>query len=255
MSEPEILLASLREAGAEAFDPPGFGLVLALLSRAEGERDGARERIRARARERIDRLQHALESARTAATRDLSALVEAGVPVAPTIAEALARGEIQRARSEIRRARHDHRKRRDRVELPWVGRLRDEARARGAALPQEMARDLERLAGDGVARDAHGHAVALGSAVSSALLTASAESVRATIAVARAADNVPDAAGPYNGQVLAARALAAMADLSPAYVRAVVAAIDDLAGMEARLTPEAPKPKAKPAKRKRAAGG
>jgi hypothetical protein len=101
----------------------------------------------------------------------------------------------------------------------------------------------------------HGRAVALGAAVSSALLSASAESVRATIAVARAADNLPEAAGPYNGQVLAARALAAMAELSPAYVRAVVAAADDLAALDARLAPEAQKPKARaPAKRKRAAG-
>ncbi|MFT3764837.1 MAG: DUF2894 domain-containing protein [Minicystis sp.] len=260
MSEPEVLLASLREAGAEVFDPPGFGFVASLLARAEGEGGGARDRIRERARQRIDLLRSALESARAVAERELAAIRDEGASVAPDLAEALARGEISSVRRAIRRARRELVRARQRVDVPWVGRLREEALARGAALPDEVARDLDRLAGDGgaVDRGAHGRAVAVGSAVSSALLSASAESVRATIAVARAADNVPDTAGPYNGQVLAARALAAMAELSPAYVRAVVAAVDDLAGMDARLAPEAPKPKAKPAKpakRKRAAAG
>jgi hypothetical protein len=99
--------------------------------------------------------------------------------------------------------------------------------------------------------------VALGDALSRALLRQSAESARATLAVARATDNLPEAAGPYNGQVLVARTLAELAELAPAYVRALVAAADDLAAMEALLTPEAQKPKRspRPAKRRRAAAG
>lgn len=250
-------LLRLREAGAETFDPPGFGLVVALLARAEALPGGAREKIHARAGVRMELLEGALASARAAAEREIGALVEAGAEVPGAVADALARGEIARVRREIRRARRELSQRRQDVAVPWVARLGGEARARGASLPDEVARDLERLVehGGAIPRGAHGRAVALGAAVSSALLSASAESVRATIAVARATDNLPEAAGPYNGQVLAARALTAMAELSPAYVRAVVAAADDLAALDARLAPEAPKPKARAAtKRKRAAG-
>src|SRR5262249_6086380 len=112
VTEPEALVAALREDGAEAFDPPAFGLVLALLARADAAGGGARARLRERARERSLLLQGALHEAREAAGRELSALVEAGASVAPAIAEALARGEIAVARREIRRARHDLTRRR-----------------------------------------------------------------------------------------------------------------------------------------------
>ena len=158
-------------------------------------------------------------------------------------------------RREIRRTLRDRARERQRVQIPWMARLRGEALTRGAPLSADMTRDLSAVEdADGtVERGAHGRAVALGDALSHALLRESAESARATLAVARATDNLPEAAGPYNGQVLVARTLAAMAELAPAYVRAVVAAADDLAALEALLAPEAPKAKAKakPAKRRR----
>jgi len=254
----EARMASLREAGAEAFDPAGYGFVAALLARAEALPGGAREKIRERARQRIELLEGALGVARAEAQREMCALREAGADVPPDLVEALARGEIPRVRRELRRARRELARDRADVAVPWVARLRGEAEARGAQLPDDVARALDHLAARGgvVERAAHTGAVALRSAVSSALLSASAESVRATIAVARATDNLPDAAGPYNGQVLAARALSAMAELSPAYVRAVVAAADDLAAVSLRLAPEAQRPKARAAtKRRRAAAG
>lgn len=256
MSEPEVL-AALRASGAEVFDPPAFGLVRSLLARAEALPDGARARLLERARERAELLRGAVEAARAAARGELAALAEAGASVAPELDLALGRGEVAAVRRAARRARRELSRRHERVEVPWMTRLHERALSRGAAVPDEVTRGLAQLTeGRGeVDRGAHGRAVALGSAVSSALLSSSAESVRATIAVARVADNLPDAPGPYNGQVLAARALTAMAELSPAYVQAIVAAVDDLAGMEARLPPEAARPKSKPArplKRKRA---
>jgi hypothetical protein len=253
---PEERLAALRASGAEAFDPEGFGLVIALLDRAEALGGGARDRLRQRAAERIELLDASLRKARADAERDVAKLIEAGAPVGPEVRDAIGRGEIAGVKRAIRGARRALVESRRRVEVPWAMRLHDTARARGARLPPEVARDLDRLAEDGgaVPRDAHARAVAVGSTVATALLRESAESARATIAVARAADNLPDTAGPYNGQVLAARALGAMAAISPAYVSAVVAAIDDLAGAEARITPATPKP-ARPAKKKRAAAG
>lgn len=258
MTDPAALVGALREAGAEVFDPPGFAFVTALLARAEALPGAARDRVRDRARQRIALLDAALRAARADVERAIGALVEEGGEVPAAVGAALARGEIDWARREIRRARRALIERRREIALPWVARLRGEAEARGASLPDEIARDLDRLAarGGAVDRDDHGRAVAVGTAVSTALLAASAESVRAAIAVARAADNLPAAAGPYNGQVLAARALAAMADLAPDYVRAVVAAADDLADAEARIAPVASKPKARPAtRRRRAASG
>ncbi|HSN97163.1 MAG TPA: DUF2894 domain-containing protein, partial [Candidatus Nanopelagicales bacterium] len=60
-------------------------------------------------------------------------------------------------------------------------------------------------------------------------------SARAALAVARAVDRIPPAAGPYNPQALAARALQAAEALSPTYVRALLEELDDLAALEAAL--------------------
>lgn len=87
-------------------------------------------------------------------------------------------------------------------------------------------------------------------ASSRALFRDSAERARAALAVARAADNLPEAAGPYNAQVLAARALEAMNALSPEYLRTFIAALDDLAAVQALTAePEPRKGKAKAAKK------
>ncbi len=74
--------------------------------------------------------------------------------------------------------------------------------------------------------------------------------MRATVAIARSADNLPESAGRYNSQALAIRALAEMAELSPEYVRVLVAAIDDLAAV-ANLLGTSP-PVAKVARARRA---
>jgi hypothetical protein len=257
---PAERLATLRAAGAEVFDAPGFGLAASLLARAEALGGGAGALLVERARLRLDALEASLREGRAAAERALGALVEDGAVVAPELRAALSRGEVTRVRREARRVLRERARERQRVQIPWVTRLRGEALSRGATASADAPVDLEGLGGaDGtVERGAHGRAVALGDALSSSLLRQSAESARATLAVARAADNLPEAAGPYNAQVLVARTLTALAELSPAYVRALVAAADDLAALEAALAPEAQKVKqAKPkaAKRRRAAAG
>lgn len=253
MSEPADLLAALRAAGAETFDPLGFGLVASLLARAEALGGGAGVRLVDRARLRGDALAASLREARAAAEQELGVLVEDGATVGPELREALTRGEVATVRRAIRRTLRERARERQRVQIPWMARLRGEALTRGGALSADVARDLSAVEdADGtVERGAHGRAVAAGDAVSHALLRESAESARATLAVARATDNLPEAAGPYNGQVLVARTLLAMAELAPAYVRAVVATADDLAALDALLTLETPKAKAKPAKRRR----
>lgn len=232
MSELRARVAALQASGVEVFDGPGLGLVEALLERAEGLGGGAGERLAARAAERLGLVEAAFARARDEVLGELHAMGEA----APREArEALERGDARGARRALRRARLEAVRSRQRIAVPWAVRLEDEARARGE---EELSRAIAALCASGaVERAAHGQAVALGAAASSALLRATAESARATLAIARASDNLPETAGPYNGQVLAARTLAAMAELSPAYARAVVAAIDDLAALDARLGP------------------
>lgn len=58
-----------------------------------------------------------------------------------------------------------------------------------------------------------------------------AEEIRATAATARAVDQVPEAAGPYNGAAVAARALEELAALAPGYVSSYVAWLEDLAAL------------------------
>jgi hypothetical protein len=52
--------------------------------------------------------------------------------------------------------------------------------------------------------------------------------IRASAATARAADRVPEAAGPYNGAAVAARVLDELAAIAPGYLGAYVAWLDDL---------------------------
>ena len=256
MSDLAELVGALREAGGEALDPLGFRLVESLVARAEVLGGGARDRLLTRARVRLDALDGALRAARAAAEQQLHALTDEDAQGAPELREALARGEIARVRRAVRRAVRERTRERGRVQVPWLTRLRSAAASRGAHLSDEVTRDLEGAgAADGsVDRGAHTRAVAAGDALSHALFRESAESARALLAVARAADDVPDDAGPYNGQALAARALAVMAQLAPAYVRAVIAMADDLAALEAVLAPEAQpaRGKAKAGKRRRA---
>jgi hypothetical protein len=53
--------------------------------------------------------------------------------------------------------------------------------------------------------------------------------IRAAGAAARAADQVPESAGPYHGAAVASRALEELAALAPGYVSSYLALLEDLA--------------------------
>ncbi|UJR83232.1 DUF2894 domain-containing protein [Sandaracinus amylolyticus] len=53
--------------------------------------------------------------------------------------------------------------------------------------------------------------------------------IRATAASTRAAEQVPEAAGPYNGAAVAARALDELVAIAPGYVGSYIAWLEDLA--------------------------
>jgi len=68
--------------------------------------------------------------------------------------------------------------------------------------------------------------------------------IRATTATARAAEQVSEGAGPYNGAAVASRTLGELAALAPGYVSSYVAWLEDLASL-AEL-PERRAPRRKP---------
>lgn len=249
-------LGGLRAGGGAELDPLGQALIVTLLARAEAEAEAVQTLLAARIEARLDSLEAALRAGRTLAAKELEALADAGIEAPRDLCEALARGEFGGVKRGVRRLLGARKEAQRTARVPWIARLRGEARAREVALPDDVTRDLDalRVEDGAVERGEMRRAQALGNAMSSALFRDSAESARAELAVARAADNLPEGAGPYNGQVLAAKALSAMAALSPGYVRALIAGLDDLAAVEVLLAPEERKTERKtlkPAKPKR----
>jgi hypothetical protein len=232
-------LGALVEAGAGRFDPEGAACIAALLDRARELGGGASVRLAARAEARLEALEAALLGA---CARAEPVLVGLEGPVAAEARALLASGDaaaaINLARRTARRAR---------------------ARAAAARAALRLTRLRERLVSDAAGLADRGALAALdarelvhvgdrvraqadGNALSHALFHRSAAAARAALAVERADDDLPADAGPYNAHVLAAKALRALATLSPAYVRALVAELDDLAELDAALAPFAPEP-------------
>jgi hypothetical protein len=251
-------LDGLRAGGGAEYDPLGQAMIATLVARAEAEDHGVQSILIGRIEARLGSLESAFRSERAGAHGEIASLTNVGIEPSEAVREALKRGDfasVHRGARQLHGARKEAKKP---ARVPWIARLRGEARSRDLALSDEVTRGLDALgAEDGtIDRTEMRRAQALGNAMSSALFRESAQGARAELAVARAADNLPDGAGPYNGQVLAAKALAAMAALSPGYVRALIAGLDDLAAMEALLGTEErksvkpPKPKAKKPKKK-----
>ncbi|WP_438025200.1 DUF2894 domain-containing protein [Sorangium sp. So ce233] len=242
-------LAALQAAGAHRFDPASYRLIEALLERAGSLDGGARARLAARAADRLAALEASFHRARAEAEAQLRVLAAAGIPDDGALAAALALGDLPAVARAARRRLRALAQGRQKTAVPSLARLRGEIAARDVRLPEPLARDLAQLPCDGdvVERRVKRQAQALSTALSTALFHESLVSARATLAVARAADNVPEDAGPYNAQVLAARALCAAERLSEPYLRALVASLQDLGALAAALEPPPEKPTRKKA--------
>jgi hypothetical protein len=233
-------LDALRAGGGAEFDALGQAFVRTLVARAEAEAEGVQTLLAGRIEARIAALVASFHAERAVAEGELEKLGGAGFAATDELRAALSQGDFTAVRRGVRRLLGELKEAQRPARVPWIARLRGEARAREVALPDDVIRGLDALhVEDGaVERTERRRAQALGNAMSSALFRESAQGARAELAVARAADNLPEGAGPYNGQVLAAKALSAMAALSPGYVRALIAGLDDLAAIEALLVPE-----------------
>jgi hypothetical protein len=248
-------LARLAEAGALGFDALGFAQLRGLIERGEALGEGARTRLLPRIEARLARLEQSFASARAGAEAALASLEAEGGVEAPLRA-ALARGDFQAVVRGVNQRVHARTSGQQLVPIGWIPRLQAQAAARGLRLDDALARGLGELdhTPGFVARRSLARASSLGNALSIRLFRDSVESARAVFSMARASDNVPEAAGPYNGQALSARALAAIAELSPAYLRAFLAGLDDLETVALAIEPEGKKLKATKRKRGAATG-
>lgn len=250
-----VRLDRLVRAGAGRFDPPGVRCIEILLERARTIGGEGGTRLAERAAARLVALEEALVRARGEAREALGRLAEAGLAPDGDVAEAMEAGDYANARRAADRARLEARRARRSPERRWLRRVARRAASRVLALPHDVAMGLARLEEVGPSSDlaARRTAQELGGVVSLALFRETAETARAQLAVARALDNLPEQPGPYNPQLLAARALATLSELSPAYLRAFMANLDDLARLEAAIVamqPE-PEPAKKPAKKRK----
>jgi len=185
-------LADLAEAGGERFDPPGYAFVLSLLAKSEALEGAASQRLHDRAIAQLDKLEAHYEETRERALAQLEALSEAELDPTGHIAGAWESGDCL----SVFRATRRH------------GTLRkngEKADASASATPF-----------DDTPADRYRRAAA-GMTTSLRLATAPAQ--------------VPDGAGPYNGDMLAARTLLALESISESYLASLIERLDDLGAL------------------------
>lgn len=204
-------VAELVREGARAFDAPAVTLIENLLARADALGGAAGGLLRGRAMAYASRLEERLRTAKRRAsalsTRFLDPRAhgdDAETNPTDTIRRAYAAAVLPpRPRRNETRVR------------TLLAELAQRSPSRVGGVDDEQARasfDSLRLA--------------------SALYRESLAEVAASVAVARAEDDVPKIAGPYNALAIAARALRRMHTLSPLYLRAQLARLETLAALE-----------------------
>lgn len=248
-------LETLRASGAEVFDGPGFRFIETLLERAEGLDGVAGEHLRRRAAERLSAFEAAFASARAEARATLATLDAADADPDGDFARAFASADYGFVRREapraLRRARTDDAD----AARARVVRLARQARSRGLTLQPALRASVHAVTAPQGAAEADGVTLSgpaelsalrtVGDQLARALFREAADHARSALVVARASDRVAEDVGPYNPEALAARTLALVEALSPGYLRATLAGLEDLAALR-RL----PEPKARRRRRR-----
>ncbi|MGK0358240.1 MAG: hypothetical protein ACI9U2_000523 [Bradymonadia bacterium] len=202
-------LDDLRARGASAYDEPGLRFVEALLERAATLDGGVAERLQARASARLSAFRTSMQAAQVESAAAVSTLTAADADANGALAAAHAQGDYKRV---VREARGALRRVHATDPHARLARLSAQAEAQGLTV-----------------RDAPDDAARAADHIAHALFRQAADQVRGTLTVARAVDRLPAETGPYNPDALTARALAAMEALAPGWMRARLAALEDLA--------------------------
>lgn len=225
-------------ADLRAFDPDGAQFVDRLLDAG----------LDARAEERLAELERTAATAKIELDDARRRLRESGAPEPAELTCAVAEGDLRHARRLAEKALRDHERARSSPASRWARGLAERARTRSLRLAPDLASRVRGLAA--VDAPSVDEARALAAELSRALYDESLSGARAAVAIARVRDNLPEGAGPYNPQVIAAEALDRLGALSPDYAAAIIASLDDLAALDALLPPPKTKSRA-PARRKR----
>lgn len=222
---PEERLESLKADGAATYDPPGLRFIEALLIRAQALDGEAAARLRARATARIDALRDRLEADRSTAEALVDTLRAAGADPEAEYEKAFESGDFRRILRESERALGRAKAEAGPTDRGRLSRLCGQARRQGLGLPPEVEAALVSEAPDAARQAADQLAQALFRHIS--------RDARGAVAVARAADRLPAAVGPYNPAALAGQVLAAAEALSPAWLRSVLSSLEDLGTLQA----------------------
>jgi hypothetical protein len=209
----ESELAALEARGARGFDRDGCDFVRTLIARGEASSEQAGALLLERARVHLTRLSARFDSALAGTRESLEASEQNRGPL-PAQRAALERGEFRAVRAELRRLDRARASRRDEPRSP------DE--------PEQ----------------AHEHR-------SAAEYRAAAAELNAQFTVARAVEEMPLNAGPYNPLRIATELLSRIGAVSPTYLTAQLQRFEELAVL---LTlpepPAAPQPMTSPPPRK-----
>jgi len=241
MNDERTRLAKLIEAGASAFDEPTVRYVEALLARAEGP---VEERLVARVRARLDRLEAAMAAAREEAAKLVTELEGLDGESAAQVRGLVSSGDFREASRLGRRLRNSHdpeasarllsrietiEKRAERRGVRFSAELRERCAALRAAAPlgssgiragRQLATELSFALLDGILHRSRGTSIGL--------------------RLARPMEEL-EQVGPYNPRAVARRALEKMGALSPSYLQAWLSLLDDASALD-RLLPQ-PQPR------------
>jgi hypothetical protein len=215
----ESELAALEARGARGFDRDGCDFVRTLIARGEASSEQAGSLLLERARAHLTQLSTRFESALDGTRERLEAAEQLRGPL-PAQRAALARGEFRAVRRELSRLERARAARRDSL---------------GSVSAEEPEQAHEQR--------------------SAAEYRAAAAALKAQFTVARAVEEVPVNAGPYNPLRIATELLSRIGAVSPTYLTAQLQRFEELAVL---LTlpppPAAPQPTPPPPPRKPSRG-
>lgn len=244
----EARLTHLEQIGARVFDPVGYQFALTLARRADEENAVASAHLRTRAHARMDLLDANYEDSRREATEALEELSQVDPAAAHALGQDLAAGH---ARGLVKRAKALTVARSGAARgqaVTRLMRLEEEARRRCPSVPPALEERSRAVYSESETVDAlKVHEVA--NWYSLLLFRETTASARLGDTLADFDREIAEEAGPYNAQAIAAATVTQLAEMSPSYVRMLLAHISDLAEGKRLLGLNAPPPKKKRGRR------
>lgn len=239
---------ALLASGVERFDAAEVRFIDALLERAATSREGVRARLEERAKQHMFALELRFRSAEVRAKDVIDQLARKDPAAAKELRERAATGDVDGARRAAERLLAQRASERTEPALERVQTALSLVEARCSTLPPVVREARELISGKHAPdEDLAARAHDLANLLSLALMQDGADQLVSMLEVERMERAAPIAAGPYNPDVLAARAIGELSALSPAFARAWLSWVKDVESLS-RLPPTADEKPAKPQK-------